>query len=128
MTPPDAVTAWPLLAALARGLIAGLFLFSAASKLLHWQAGLAEVRALGLPLPALVLAGIVALQLVGGTMLLIDWQARWAAAALAAFTLMASLMAHPFWREAGPAAQRQRTTFAEHLAIVGGLLLVVAGG
>lgn len=117
-----------LLATLGRGLLAALFVYSAVTKLRDWPAGLAEVRALGLPAPALALAGTVALQLGGGAMLAAGWQARWAAAALAAFTLAASLLAHPFWRAAGPAAAAQRMTFAEHLAIVGGLLVVVAHG
>jgi putative oxidoreductase len=109
-------------------LIAAPFLLSAVSKLRDWSAGLAEVRALGLPLPTLVLAATVVLQLGGGAMVALGWHARWAAAALAAFTLLASLMAHPFWRASGAAAQQQRVTFSEHLAIVGGLMFVVVHG
>jgi putative oxidoreductase len=126
--PLEADSAWPVLAAAARGLVAMPFLFSGISKLRDWSAGLAEVRALGLPLPEAVLTATVALQLGGGAMVALGWHARWAAAALAAFTLMASLMAHPFWRSTGAAAQRQRVTFSEHLAIIGGLLMVVAHG
>ncbi len=118
----------PHVAALGRSLIALLFLFSAFSKLRDWSGGLAEVRAMGLPMPALALAGTVALQFGGGLMLTLGWNSRWAALALAAFTLLASFMAHPFWRASGAKAQQQRMTFAEHLAIVGGLLMVVAHG
>jgi putative oxidoreductase len=118
----------PLVAALGRGLMALLFLFSAFSKLRDWSGGLAEVRAMGLPAPALALAGTVALQIGGGLMLAVGWHARWAALALAAFTLLATFMAHPFWRTSGTMAPQQRVTFAEHLAIVGGLLMVVAHG
>jgi putative oxidoreductase len=117
-----------VLTAAARSLIAAPFLFSAISKLMDWRAGLAEVRGLGLPLPAPVLVATVALQLGGGAMLVLGWHARWAAAALAAFTLMASLMAHPVWSTAGANARQQRVTFSEHLAIVGGLLMIVAHG
>lgn len=127
----DAGTAAPIVAASGRGLMALLFLFSAATKLRHWSDGLAEVRAMGLPMPALALTATVALQFVGGLMLAVGWHARWAAAALAGFTLLASVMAHPFWRVGtapGAAVRQQRMTFAEHLAIVGGLLMVVAHG
>lgn len=126
--PLEADGAWPVLAAAARGLVAAPFLFSGISKLRDWTAGLDEVRALGLPLPAAVLTATVALQLGGGAMLALGWHAPWAAAALAAFTLMASLMAHPFWRSTGADARRQRVTFSEHLAIIGGLLTIVAHG
>ena len=33
----------------------------------------------------------------GGVMLIVGWQARWAALALAAFTLVASVLFHNFW-------------------------------
>jgi putative oxidoreductase len=118
----------PHIAALGRSLIALLCLFSAFSKLRDWSGGLAEVRAMGLPMPARALAATVALQLGGGLMLALGWNARWAAAALAAFTLLASILAHPFWRASRTMAPQQRITFAEHLAIVGGLLMVVAHG
>lgn len=125
----DPGAAFDLLGVVARALIALLFLYSAFIKLRGWDAGLREVRDLGLPWPAAVLVATVALQLCGGWMLLLGWQARWAAAALAGFTLLASLMAHPFWRSGrGGEALRQRLTFSEHLAIVGGLLMVVAHG
>ncbi len=125
---PDAEVLASALAGAARALLAAPFLLSAALKLRNWAAGLAEVQALGLPLPVLVLAATVVLQLGGGAMLVINWHARWAAAALAGFTLLATLMAHPVWRHNEPGAAQQRVTFSEHLAIVGGLLLVVAHG
>lgn len=126
--PPEAVALLPALADIARALLAAPFLLSAAIKLYDWAGGLAEVRALGLPQPTLFLVATVVLQLGGGAMLVTDWHVRWAAAALAAFTLLATLMAHPVWRRSGPGAAPQRMTFSEHLAIVGGLLLVVAHG
>lgn len=123
---PDAFN--PVWAASARCLVAAPFLLSAVSKLRHWSAGLAEVRALGLPLPGSVLAATVILQLVGGLLVAIGWHAGWAAGALAAFTLLATLMAHPFWRSSGSDAARQQVAFSEHLAIIGGLLLVAIHG
>jgi len=116
------------LAGLARCLLAAPFLLSALLKLHDWSCGLDEVRDLSLPMPALALVATVTLQLGGGLMLVLGWQVRWAAAALAAFTLMASVLAHPFWRVRGWQRQHHRMTFAEHLAIVGGLLWVVAHG
>jgi putative oxidoreductase len=126
--PPEIEGAGTFLSTAARSLIAAPFLFSAINKLGDWSAGLAEVRALGLPMPALVLVATVVLHLGAGVMVVLGWHARWAAAALAVFTLMASLIAHPFWRAGRANAGQQRVTFSEHLAIVGGLLMVVAHG
>lgn len=122
------MTATDALDLIARSLLAAVFLDSAVSKLINWQAGLAEVRALGLPVPPLALAATVAVQGAGGLLLLLGWQAPWAAAALAAFTAAATLLAHPPWRLWSPGAQQRRTVFMEHLAIVGGLLMVTAHG
>jgi putative oxidoreductase len=128
MNAAELESTWVLAAAVARGLLAAPFVLSAVAKLRDWPGGLNEVRALGLPWPTLALAATVALQLAGGLMLALNWQARWAAAALAAFTLLASVMAHPFWRIDGPRGHQHSMTFAEHLAIVGGLLMVVVHG
>jgi putative oxidoreductase len=123
------VSSWfDVVGVIARVLIALIFLYSAITKVLDWSAGLQEVQSLGMPLPMLVLTSTVALQLCGGIMLALGWHTRSAAAVLAGFTLVASLVAHPFWRSIGTAAQRQRVTFIEHLAIVGGLMMVVAHG
>jgi putative oxidoreductase len=111
-----------------RVMLALVFLFSGATKLLGWQGGLREVMALELPLPTLALAGIIALQLGCGFALVLGWRTELAAASLAAFTILATLIAHPFWRIGAPDALRQATIALEHLAIVGGLLLLAQVG
>ena len=47
------------------------------------------------------------------------------AALLAAFTVLATLLGHPFWLLRGETARRELTTSLEHLAIIGGLILVI---
>lgn len=121
-------TSSSLLATAARGLLAAPFIYSAVTKLLDWSAGLAEVRQLSIPMPGVVLLATVALQIGGALLLVSGWHARWAAATLAGFTLLATVLAHPVWRIDDPAARKQRLTFSEHLAIVGGLLMVVVHG
>lgn len=44
----------------------------------------------------------------------------------ALFTIMATLLGHKFWLRHGRAAKQELTTALEHVAIVGGLLMVVA--
>jgi uncharacterized membrane protein YphA (DoxX/SURF4 family) len=111
-----------------RVMLALVFLFSGATKLLDWQGGLKEVAALGFPFSALVLAGTIALQLGCGLALALGWRTAHAAAILAAFTVLATLIAHPFWRIGAPDPLRQATIALEHLAIVGGLLLLAQVG
>lgn len=110
---------------LARVLLAAVFLYSGQDKLRHWKASVDEVASLGLPWPRLCAAGTIATQLLGGLAVLIGVGVVYGAAALALFTFAATLLGHPFWRLRGDRAKAQFTTFMEHLAIVGGLLLLM---
>jgi len=117
--------AWFLAARLS---LAAVFLYSGATKLLFWSGGIGEFAALGLPTPALALTATIALQLGAGTALAIGWRSGPAALALAAFTVAATLIGHPFWTFEGADFHRQLTTALEHLAIVGGLVAIAAAG
>ena len=70
----------------------------------------------------------IALGLLLALAIALGWQFRTAAAALAAVTVIASLIGHPFWVFEGTEFQRHLTTTLEHLAIVGGFLLVTITG
>jgi uncharacterized membrane protein YphA (DoxX/SURF4 family) len=109
---------------LARVLLSAVFLYSGQDKLRHWQAGVREVADLGLPWPRLFAAATIATQLLGGLAVLTGIGAAWGAAALALFTIAATVLAHRFWLLHGARAKQEFTTSMEHLAIVGGLLLL----
>jgi putative oxidoreductase len=110
---------------LARVLLSAVFLYSGQDKLRHWQAGIDEIADLGLPWPQLLAAGTIATQLVGGLAVLTGVGAVWGAAILALFTVAATVAGHRFWRLHGDRAKQEFTTSMEHLAIVGGLLLLI---
>jgi putative oxidoreductase len=120
-----ASAAWLLAARLC---LAAVFLYSGTAKLLFWSAGIEEFATLGLPMPALALVATIVLQIGAGTALAIGWHSGPVALALAAFTVAATLVGHPFWAFDGADFHRQLTTALEHLAIVGGLLHVAAAG
>ncbi len=109
---------------LARLFLAAVFLYSGQDKLRHWQAGVKEVTDLGLPWPRLFAAATIATQLLGGLAVLTGIGAAWGAVVLAAFTVAATVLAHRFWLLHGTRAKQEFTTSLEHLAIVGGLLLL----
>jgi uncharacterized membrane protein YphA (DoxX/SURF4 family) len=112
----------------ARLCLAAVFLYSGATKLLSWQAAIAEFEQLGLPFSPLVAAATVIVQLSGGLAVALGWRVRLAALGLAAFTVIATLIGHPFWTFEGVDFQRQLTTALEHLAVVGGFLALTARG
>jgi uncharacterized membrane protein YphA (DoxX/SURF4 family) len=109
---------------LARVLLSAVFLYSGQDKLRHWQSGVREVADLGLPWPLLFAAATIATQLLGGLAVLTGIGAAWGAAVLALFTIAATVLAHRFWLLHGDRAKQEFTTSMEHLAIVGGLLLL----
>jgi uncharacterized membrane protein YphA (DoxX/SURF4 family) len=110
---------------LARALLAAVFLYSGLDKLWHWQAGIREVADLGLPWPRLFAAATIATQLLGGLAVLTGIGAVWGAVMLALFTLVATMLGHRFWLLHGARAKQEFNTSLEHLAIVGGLLLLI---
>src|SRR5215813_13576836 len=71
---------------LARFCLSFVFLWSGISKALHPEAGRAEVVALGLPYPGLLLPVTVACQVCGGLMVLLGFWARLGALGLLGFT------------------------------------------
>jgi putative oxidoreductase len=109
----------------ARVLLAAVFLYSGFDKLWRWQAGIKEVTDLGLPWPTLCAAMTIAVQLIGSLTVVSGVGAALGAALLAAFTIAATILGHPFWLLRGETARREFTTSLEHLAIIGGLILVV---
>lgn len=113
---------------LARLCLSAVFLWSGITKLVDRTGGTAEVAALGLPAPRLFLALTILLQIGAGLMVLVGFWTRLAALGLLGFTGLATLMAHRTSGLSGAARQQQITTSLEHLAIIGGFLLLMIGG
>lgn len=111
-----------------RVLLALIFVTSGYSKLAGLGATAAYVASAGLPLPTFAAVAAGLLELVAGIALVVGFKARWAALALAVFTLLASVLFHAYW--SAPADQQfvQQLMFMKNLSIVGGLLLVAALG
>jgi len=112
----------------ARVLMAIIFVAAGLSKLTAFGPTAGYIASQGIPLAPLVTAGTIALEIGGGLMLIAGFQARWAAAALALFTLVAAVLFHNFWAAAPDQLQNQLIHFQKNLAMVGGLLMVVLHG
>lgn len=104
--------------------LAAVFLYSGADKLRHWRDGVAEVSDLGIPLPGIFATLTILTQLIGGVMVASGVGAAIGALLLAAFTVTATVLGHRFWLLHGNQARMELTTSLEHVAIVGGLLLL----
>ena len=109
---------------IARLCLAIVFLYSGVDKLWHWRSSIEEVRSDGLPWPAAFADATVFTQLVGGFLVATGFFAWLGALLLAGFTVAATLLGHRFWLRHGSEFQHELTTSLEHVAIVGGLLLL----
>jgi putative oxidoreductase len=106
--------------------LAAVFLYSGVDKLWHWRSSIEEVTSDGLPWPAAFAGATVFTQLVGGCLVATGFVAWLGALLLAGFTVAATVIGHRFWLRRGAEFRHELTTSLEHLAIVGGLLLLSA--
>jgi len=116
----------PLL--VARLLMAMMFVAAGISKLTGLEGTAGYIASVGLPAPQVLALATGLFEVVAGVLLIIGWQARWAALALAAFTVLASLIFHRYWSMPADKQMIQQLMFFKNLAITGGLLFVFAFG
>jgi putative oxidoreductase len=112
----------------ARVLLAQVFIISGIGKIKGFAATAALMGNLGLPASQLLLVLTIALEIGGGLALILGWRARWIALAFMAFTLLASVVVHPFWSVEPSSFGAQLNNFMKNLAIMGGMLYVVIHG
>lgn len=116
------------LALLGRILLALMFIPAGVGKLTGFAGSVAYAASAGMPMPQVAVALGLLVELFGGLALLLGWHTRWAALALALFTLVASLVFHNFWALPADQATMQQLLFTKNLAVIGGLLGFAAFG
>jgi putative oxidoreductase len=113
-------TALPLVG---RVLLAAIFLVSALGKIAAPAATQGYIASVGLPLPLLSYVGAIAVELLGGILLIVGYRTRTVAALLAVFSVVSALIFHH-----ALADQNQLFHFLKNLSMAGGLLQVVVFG
>jgi len=105
-----------------RVLLALIFVMAGLGKLgPGYAATQGYMESMGVPGGLLPL--VILLEIGAGLALMLGWQARWVAGALALFTLVAAVIFHSNFSD-----QVQMVMFLKNLAISGGLLLVFVHG
>ncbi|MCG6876356.1 MAG: DoxX family protein [Betaproteobacteria bacterium] len=113
---------------LTRLLIAPLFLVSAIRSLGAVAGTAGYLGRLGLPMPEVMAWIVIVVEISGAIMLIVGWKTRFAAWMLAAFVVVATLLAHRFWALDPAQYVNQLNHFLKNLAVLGGLLLLAAHG
>lgn len=111
-----------------RILLAALFLPAGIGKLTGFAGTVGYIASVGLPLPQVAAVIALVVEIVGGIALIAGFGTRFAALALAVFTLVASIFFHNYW--ALPADQQMipQLLFFKNIAVIGGLLTLAAWG
>jgi len=118
----------PALNFIGRLLIVGLYLPAGISKVTGFAGTAGYFGSLGIPFPTAALVGTIVLEIVGAIAILVGFQTRLAALALAIFTVAATFLGHAFWTFPADQAFVQQLMFMKNVAVVGGLLVLAAAG
>jgi len=111
-----------------RVLLSLMFILSGFGKLTNIEGTAGYIASSGLPLATALAVIVGLLELFGGLAILVGFHARWAALALALFTLTASLLFHNFWALPADKAFMQQLMFMKNLSVAGGMFIVAALG
>ncbi len=104
-----------------RVLIAFMFVLSGISKITGYAGTQAYMNSVGVSGSLLPL--VIALEVLGGLAIIVGWQTRLAALALAGFCIISAVLFH-----FDPSNQGQMINFMKNFAIAGGFLFLVARG
>lgn len=111
-----------------RILLALLFIPAGVSKLTGFAGTVGYIASKGVPFSELAAGAAIGIELGLGLLLLVGFQARWAALGIALFTFVVSFIFHNFWALPADQVLMNQQAFFKNMAIVGGLLTVAAWG
>lgn len=106
---------------IARVLLAHIFILAGMNKIMGYAGTQGYMEMMGVP--GMLLPLVIILELGGGLAIVVGWQTRWMAYALAAFSVISAIIFH-----SNLADQTQMIMFMKNFAIAGGLLLLAEHG
>jgi len=107
----------------ARLLMGGMFFMAGVGKIFTYSATIGYIESAGLPLAGLLAFFAIIIEVGGGLSLLLGYKIRYASDILILFTILATVFFHNDLTN-----QVQMTLFTKNLAIIGGLLYMMAYG
>jgi putative oxidoreductase len=111
-----------------RILVSTVFLFSGLGKVMAFSLMTGLAAGKHMPLPALMIGGAAAVELLGGLAILTGFQARLASWILFVYLIPTTLLFHNFWALGGMDRVDAQAHFLKNVAIMGGLLFLAAFG
>lgn len=111
-----------------RILLAAIFIIAGVGKISGFDGTVGYITSKGLPMPQVLAALTILVEVGGGILLVLGWKARWAALAIAVFTILAAFLFHNYWTYPPAERMSQFNSFWKNIAIVGGMLMTMAFG
>lgn len=112
-------------ALLGQAIIGIVFILGAVTDTLDRNALLLMLQRKNLRYEQYLLYGAIALKILCGLALMTNIAVHLAAFLLAGFTLIANVIFHPFWSCPQGDRKREYFAFVVHMAVIGGLLVIV---
>lgn len=106
---------------IARVLLAHIFIMAGMNKIMGYAGTQGYMESMGVP--GMLLPLVILVEVGAGLALVVGWQTRWAAYALAGFTVVSAVIFHNNFGD-----QTQMIMFMKNVAIAGGLLLLAEHG
>jgi putative oxidoreductase len=111
-----------------RILLALIFIISGFGKITGYAGTAGYMAAKGLPMVDVLLPLTILVELAGGLLIVIGWNARWAAAAIFLYVIPVTLVFHNPAGLAPAEAQQQMINLLKNVSIMGGMLGLFAFG
>ncbi len=111
----------PYISLVGRILIAVLFVVAGIGKITSYDGTLGYMQSMGVP--GMLLPVVILLELGGGILIILGWQTRITAFALAGFCILSALIFHNNFAD-----QMQSILFMKNLGLAGGFAFLVANG
>lgn len=116
------------LALIGRVMLALIFITSGFSKIGGFEGTAGYIASRGLPLASVVATLTILVELGGGLAVAFGFLTRWAALALAIFSVLAGLIFHAYWDVPADQVMSMQINFWKNISIAGGFLVLAAFG
>ncbi|MEO5694334.1 MAG: DoxX family protein [Usitatibacter sp.] len=116
------------IALVGRILIALLFVISGFGKIAGFAGVAGYIGSKGLPMPQVLAALTIALELGGGILLIAGYKVRWVAIAFFLWLIPTTFLFHAFWSVPAAEMQNQMNNFLKNVSIMGAMLYLAAFG
>ena len=116
------------LALVGRILLALMFVLAGISKLGGFAGTVGYIGSKGLPMPEVLAALTIVLELGGGLALVFGFCTRWVALAMGLFTLLVSVIFHNYWAMPEAMQMTNQLMFMKNMGVAGGMFMLAAFG